>query len=90
VQYRNSLVSLCVSTILAHQPATLEFVEPRLQLVDALAEFLVLLAQRVALVGDRRLRGELLASAGTVEFTETHLSSRGDGGRDGPLSLVER
>jgi hypothetical protein len=30
-------------------------------------------------VGDRRLREELLAAARTVEFTETYLSSRGEG-----------
>jgi hypothetical protein len=31
-------------------------------------------------VGDRRLREELLAAARTVEFAETYLSSRGDSG----------
>lgn len=31
-------------------------------------------------VSDRRLREELLAAARSVEFSETHLSSRGDSG----------
>lgn len=41
-------------------------------------------------VGDRRLREELPASAGTVEFTETHLSSRGDGGGATVLSAPSK